>query len=138
MYCSGKFFSILSYFFFSVYNRLNNIYNDTGGVLLKIHLKRTEVALFVAMFMAGCSSGTDTESVDTSSESKGSAEVEVETTATNYEEYPLPILPGWEEEETSFKNMGNGTIDLWKGQFTFEEEIDVYFEPYQEAVNYSH
>lgn len=96
-----------------------------------INLKRTGILLFIAMFMVGCSSGT-------SNESKESSEVEVETTAINYEEYPLPVLSGWVEEETSFKNIGNGTIDLWSGQFTFEEEIDVYFEPYQEAVNYSH
>jgi len=107
-----------------------------GGVFLISNLKRTGVLLFVAMFLIGCSSSTDTEAEKTSNESEGSpeVEVEVETTAKDYEEYPLPILAGWAEDETSFKTIGNGTIDLWNGQFTFEEEIDVYFEPYQEAL----
>lgn len=89
----------------------------------------------------GCSSGLDADDNDTSKVNEDSAESSdakeaesVEETAVDNEAYPLPILPGWEEEEVSFEVIGNGTIDLWKGQFTFEGEIEEYFEPYQEAL----
>lgn len=73
------------------------------GVFLINNLKRTGVLLFVAMFLIGCSSSTDTEAEKKTNESEGSPEVEVETTANDYEEYPLPVLAGWAEDDTSFK-----------------------------------
>lgn len=59
---------------------------------------------------------------------------ETEQHKTANDEYPMPILAGWVEEEIVFETIGGGAIDVWHGEFSFAEEIDDYFVPYQSAL----
>lgn len=46
----------------------------------------------------------------------------------------MPILSGWKEEEISFETIGGGKTDIRHGEFSFNGEIEDYFEPYQASL----
>lgn len=104
--------------------------------------------LFFAIFLVlnGCGSKNIQKDNETHSNSEQQEENETtenidgneqgnsETAPAGENDYPLPIMDGWEEIEISFKEMGDGKINMWGGEFSYEGEISEYFEPYQKLL----
>lgn len=96
------------------------------------------IMLLIALFLSGCGQEKAEKPQGAESEFKtettaGTSKVDATTTAED--EYPMPILKGWEEIEIAFKIMGDGKIELWSGEFSFEGPIEDYFESYQAALS---
>lgn len=97
--------------------------------------------IFFALLLVGC--GTNDKGANSSNEAEEAENTQVENEevaneaeqeAPANDDYPMPILSGWEEEEIVFETIGGGSIDVWHGEFSYAEEIDDYFEPYQSAL----
>lgn len=85
--------------------------------------------LMVGFLLIGCGSEEKEDEEPLTEKDDTSEEV-----SSADDKYPLPILEGWEEIEIKFETIGNGTIDVWHGEFSYTKEIDDYFEPYQAAL----
>jgi len=95
------------------------------------------ILITLVLALSGCSEDKKEENTQP---------VAKETTTTSTEEtkekaepvdetaYPMPILDGWVEDEISFKVISEGKIEVWHGEFTFENPTEDYFEPYQAAL----
>lgn len=97
---------------------------------------KTKVSVFLIIFfmmmLVGC--GVDSQIIsEPTTEGEKGEELERAETSTD-DEYPLPILEGWEEIEVTFETIGSGNIDVWHGEFSFEDEIEDYFDTYQAAL----
>lgn len=112
------------------------------GMHMKVRMKLIGT-LLVALLIAGCNSSEvngnkkneETPKVDVKQKEEASnGDKKKKEKAAGNDEYPMPILSGWTESEITFETIGNGSIDIWHGEFSFEGEIDDYFEPYQAAL----
>lgn len=95
--------------------------------------------LLVALLLSGCNTNdeeaTKEKSVVETKEATDSSETTEKVTANeDHGAYPMPILDNWEEIEIVFKIMGDGKIELWTGEFSFEGDSSTHFESYQEAL----
>lgn len=108
---------------------------------MKINMRFIGILLLI-MFITGCDSNTEEHisedkksqevQKEIGSQDRETASSEEKTTENN--EYPMPILPNWEELEIIFETIGNGSIDVWHGEFSFTGEIDEHFESYLVAL----
>lgn len=100
------------------------------------------IALFTTLLLSGCGSDNSDEpkkadgpkKVEVSKGADTTKDTQSEKNVTDHEAYPLPTLEGWEEIEVSFKTMGDGKIELWSGEFSYEGSSDDYFKTYQMAL----
>lgn len=93
--------------------------------------------LVIALLLSGCNANNEEaaeeKSILETSETKEKTPEKV-VANEDHDDYPMPILDGWEEIEIDFKIIGDGKIELWTGEFSFEEESSNHFESYQEAL----
>src|SRR5690625_4918909 len=88
--------------------------------------------IFLVILIGSC--GTNEKNTSPNKNETTVADEQGENKDISNGEYPMPILSGWEEDQITIETIGDGKIDVWHGEFSFEEEIDDYFELYQSAL----
>lgn len=107
---------------------------------MKIVKDHIGIILLSIMLLGACNNTNKTETsneesvVEEQQNNEEQAFGDNKEQADSNDEYPMPILDGWEEIEISFETIGGGKIDVWHGEFSYEGAIEDYFDTYQTAL----